>query len=144
MAFRGTFDYSLDQKNRLTVPAKFRAALAEGVVLAKGIDPCVELWPPKDFDARMESALAGRNPLARETRRLSAFFSANSNDAELDSAGRVGMPSFLAEHASLTKDVVVIGAGDHIQVWDRKAWDDFNASLAGEVEQITENLGHAD
>jgi MraZ protein len=144
MAFRGTFDYSLDQKNRLTVPAKFRAALSEGVVLAKGIDPCVELWPPKDFEARMDAALTGRNPLARETRRLSAFFSANSNDAELDSAGRVGMPGFLAEHGSLTKDVVVIGAGDHVQVWDRQAWADFNASLAGEVEQITENLGHAD
>jgi len=144
MAFRGTFDYSLDVKSRLTVPAKFRAALSEGVVLAKGIDPCVELWPPKDFEARMDTALAGRNPLARETRRLSAFFSANSNDAELDSAGRVGMPGFLAEHASLTKDVVVIGAGDHVQVWDRQAWADFNASLASEVEEITENLGHAD
>ena len=143
MAFRGTFDYSLDQKNRLTVPAKFRAALAEGVVLAKGIDPCVELWPPKDFDARMQVALEGRNPLAKETRRLSAYFSANSTDVELDSAGRVGMPSFLSEHGELGKDVVVIGAGDHIQVWNRQAWADFNASLAGEVEQITENLGHA-
>lgn len=143
MAFRGTFDYSLDQKNRLTVPAKFRTALAEGVVLAKGVDPCVELWPPRDFDARMEAALAGRNPLSREARRLAAFFSANSQDAELDGAGRVGMPAFLAEHGGLSKDVVVIGAGDHLQVWDRQGWAQFNASLAGEVEEITERLGDA-
>jgi MraZ protein len=143
MAFRGTFDYSLDSKNRLTVPARFRAALSEGVVLAKGVDPCVELWPPKDFEARMEAALEGRNPISREARRLNAFFSANSTDAELDSAGRVGMPGFLAEHASLGKDVVVIGAGDHVQVWDREAWARFNAALAGEVEEITERLSHA-
>ncbi|MCW2966579.1 MAG: MraZ protein [Solirubrobacteraceae bacterium] len=142
MAFRGTFDYSLDQKNRLTVPAKFRAALSEGVVLAKGVDPCVELWSPKDFDARMATALEGRNPLARDTRRLSAFFSANSHDAELDSAGRIGMPPFLSDHGALGKDVVVIGAGDHVQVWNRQAWADFNATLAGEVEEITERLGH--
>jgi MraZ protein len=142
MAFRGTFDYSLDQKNRLTVPAKFRAALAEGVVLAKGVDPCVELWPPKDFDARMEAALAGRNPLSKEARRVATFFSANSTDAELDSAGRIGMPSFLSDHGTLGKDVVVIGAGDHVQVWNRQSWSDFNATLAGQVEEITERLGH--
>ncbi len=143
MAFRGTFEYSLDQKNRLTVPAKFRTALSEGVVLAKGVDPCVELWPPKDFDARMEAALAGRNPLSQDARRISAFFSANSQDAELDSAGRVGMPPFLGDHAALGKEVVVIGAGDHLQVWDRRAWADFNANLASEIGEITERLAHA-
>jgi MraZ protein len=100
------------------------------------------LWAPKDFDARMATALEGRNPLARDTRRLSAFFSANSHDAELDSAGRIGMPPFLSEHGALGKDVVVLGAGDHVQVWNRQAWADFNATLAGEVEEITERLGH--
>jgi MraZ protein len=141
MAFRGTFDYSLDQKNRLTVPAKFRAALSEGVVLAKGVDPCVELWAPREFDARLDVALAGRNPLARDARRIAAFFSANSHDAELDSAGRIGMPGFLNDHASLAKEVVVIGAGDHVQVWDRATWADFNATLAEEIGEITERLG---
>lgn len=141
MAFRGTFDYSLDQKNRLTVPSKFRAALAEGAVLAKGIDPCVEVWPTTGFEKRMEVALAGRNPLARDTRRLATFFSGNSHDVGLDSAGRVALPPFLVEYGGLGKDVVVIGAGDHLQVWDRRAWAEFNATLAGEVEEITERLG---
>lgn len=141
MAFRGTFDYTLDAKNRLTVPAKFRTALAEGVVLAKGVDPCIEVWTPKDFDGRMAVALEGRNPLSPDARRISAFFSANSQDADLDSAGRVGVPGFLAEHAGLDKDVVVIGAGDCLQVWDRGGWADFNANLAAEIGEITERLG---
>ena len=142
MAFRGTFDYSLDAKNRLTVPAKFRAALAEGIVLAKGVDSCIEVWPPKDFDSRIAGALEGSNPLSADARRISAFFSANSQDVDLDSAGRVGVPTFLAEHAGLDKEVVVIGAGDCLQVWDRKAWADFNANLAAEIGEITERLGH--
>jgi MraZ protein len=143
MAFRGTSEYSLDQKNRLTVPAKFRSALADDVVLAKGVDPCVELWPARDFDARMQAALANVNPLSQDHRRISAFFSANSEDAKLDSAGRIGMPSFLAEHAKLGKEVVVLGVGDHIQVWDRSAWADFNANLASEIGEITERIAHA-
>lgn len=142
MAFRGTFDYSLDQKNRLTVPAKFRAALSDGVVLAKGIERCVELWPPAEFEARQQSALAGLHPLSREARRISTFFSANSTDVELDSAGRVGMPGFLAEHAGLGKEVVVTGAGECLQVWDRGSWAQFNAKLADEIGEITERLGH--
>ena len=64
--FRGTFDYTLDAKNRLTVPARFRAALAEGVVMAKGTEPCVALWTPEAYDAYTESILSGYNPLSEE------------------------------------------------------------------------------
>jgi MraZ protein len=142
MAFRGTFDYSLDQKNRLTVPAKFRASLSEGVVLAKGVWRCVELWTPKEFEGRQTAALEGLHPLSQEARKINTYFSANSQDTELDSAGRIGMPAFLAEHAGLGKEVVVTGAGDCLQVWDREAWAEFNAQLPADIDEITARLGH--
>jgi MraZ protein len=142
MAFRGTFDYSLDQKNRLTVPAKFRAALSEGVVLAMGTAGCVEVWKPEDFDGRLEAALADKNPLSREATKVREFFFANSHEAELDSAGRIPVPGSLHTHAKLGKEVVVTGVGDHLQVWDRAAWASYNAALAGEVDEIIEGLGH--
>jgi MraZ protein len=142
MAFRGTFDYSLDQKNRLTVPAKFRAALSEGVLLAKGTQGCVEVWKPADFDERLEGALKSLNPLSKEATKLREFFNANSHDVELDSAGRVAMPASLQAHAKLDKEVVVTGVGDHLQVWDRAAWADYNGRLAGEIDDIIESLGH--
>ena len=142
MAFRGTFDYSLDQKNRLTVPAKFRAALAEGVLLAKGTQGCVEVWRPADFDERLEGALRNLNPLSKEATKLREFFNANSHDVELDSAGRVAMPASLQAHAKLDKEVVVTGVGDHLQVWDRTACADYNGRLAGEIDDIIESLGH--
>ncbi len=84
MAFRGTFDYSLDAKNRLTIPAKFRASLSDGVVLAKGIERCVQVWTPSDFEAYTGSALQGVHPLSADARKLTRFFSANSLDTDLD------------------------------------------------------------
>jgi MraZ protein len=142
MVFRGTFDYSLDAKNRLTVPARFRAALAEGVVLAKGLERCVTVWTPKGFDSYTQAALAGFHPLSTEAQKLKRFFNANSLDTELDSAGRVGLPPFLLEHAGLSKEVVVTGSHDALEIWDRPTWADYNAVLASDVHDITTSLGH--
>ena len=142
MAFRGTFDHTLDAKNRLTIPAKFRAALSEGVVLAKGIERCVQVWTPKTFDAYVTSALQGLNPLSEQARKLNRFFAANSLDTELDAAGRVMVPGFLLEHADLEKEVVVTGAGDCLEVWSRAAWSDYNEALSNELPDIAAAFGH--
>jgi transcriptional regulator MraZ len=142
VAFRGTFDYTLDAKNRLTVPAKFRAQLAEGIVLAKGLERCVAVWTPREFEAYTSASLEGMHPLSPEADKLNRFFSANSLDAELDAAGRVMIPGFLLEHAGLSKEVVVTGAGSRLEVWDRTAWGHYNASLSTDVSKITAALGH--
>lgn len=143
MAFRGTFDYSLDAKNRLTVPARFRAALSDGAVLAKRVAGCVAVWRPDDYDAYMQAALERFHPMSPEAEQLERFFSANSHDTELDAAGRVMVPPFLLEHAGLGKEVVVTGAGRCLEVWDRAAWHAYNDRLADEVAGITARLGDA-
>lgn len=142
MAFRGTFDHTLDAKSRLTVPAKFRASLSDGVVLAKGIERCVQVWTPAAFEAYTAGALQGVHPLSEDARKLQRFFSANSFDTELDSAGRVMVPAFLLEHGGLTKEVVVTGAGDCLELWDRGAWAAYNDALSSDVSEITAALGH--
>jgi MraZ protein len=140
VAFRGTFDYSLDAKNRLTVPAKHRAALSGGVVLSKGIEKCVELWRPEDYEQRMQDALRGLNPLSVNARKLRTYFSANAFPSDLDSAGRVMVPPLLMQHAGLGKDVSVVGAEDSLQLWDRDAWSAYNDSLTDEINDITAQL----
>ena len=142
-SFRGTFDYTLDAKNRLTVPARFRAALAEGVVMAKGTEPCVALWTPEAYDSYTDAVLSDLHPLSEEADKLQRFFSANSVDTELDSAGRVGFPPFLLDHANLNKEVVVTGARNRIEVWDRKTWADYNEALIADVKDIRSRLSHA-
>src|SRR5919202_4367010 len=139
VAFRGTFDFTLDAKNRLTVPAKFRAALADGVVLAAGIEPCVAIWTPAAYEAQVDAALQGSNPFSARAREARRYFSANANEVELDAAGRVMIPSRLAEHANLDREVVVIGQGQCLEVWDRDAWEQYNRDLTGRMSDITES-----
>jgi MraZ protein len=142
MVFRGTFDYSLDVKNRLTVPARYRAALSAGVVLAMGLERCVALWTPDGYDAYTQASLAGFHPLSPEAQKLKRFFSANSLETELDAAGRIMLPAFLIDHAGLEKEVVVTGSGDALEIWDRATWAEYNAALASAVNDITSHLGH--
>ena len=139
MAFRGTFDHTLDAKSRLTVPARYRAALSEGVVMAMPVDlqPCVGVWRPQDYERYTERALAELPPLSPRLSELERFFYGSSQDAELDAAGRIMVPGFLSEHAALIKEVVVVGAGDRLELWDRGQWNDHRPTLLGGVAEIT-------
>jgi len=143
VAFRGTFEYSLDAKNRLTVPSKFRASLSDGVILAKGLKPCIGIWAPAAFEAYAEAALAGLHPLSSQYEKLNDFFTNGSFDTELDAAGRVMVPKDLLKYAGLTKEVVVTGSGSRLEVWDRAAHAQYDARLAADVRQITESFSHA-
>lgn len=140
MTFRGTFDYTLDAKNRLTVPAKFRSRFADGVVLAKGLKTNIGIWVPADFDAYVDQVLSDFHPLSDEFETLNDFFSGGSLEVELDAAGRVGLSPRLLDHAKLVKDVVITGARNHLEIWDRAAWDTRDAGLTGEVKAITSRL----
>jgi MraZ protein len=80
--------------------------------------------------------------MSSDARRMHLYFSANAFEMELDAAGRVQVPSALIEHAGLRKEVMVVGALESLQIWDRETWHDFNSGLTGEVADITERLGH--
>jgi MraZ protein len=142
LAFRGHFDYSLDAKNRLTVPPKFRAAFSSGIVLAKGLEPCIALWTPDEFDSWTDSFLKDLNPVSAERRKLTRFFAGSSFDAELDSAGRVTLNAPLLAHAGIGKEVVIVGNLDHLEIWDRKQWLADQEQLTDEIVGIAESLGH--
>lgn len=142
MAFRGHFEYSLDAKNRLTIPAKFRASFSDGLVLAKWLDPCVAIFTPGGFDQFQNSFLPDMHPLSSDRRKLTRFFSGGSFDIELDSAGRVTLNGELIKHGQIGKDVVVVGSGDHLEVWDRARYADDQTDLPEQVAQIAESLGN--
>lgn len=142
MAFRGHFDYSLDAKKRLNVPPKFRASFSGGVVLAKALEPCVAIWTPDGFEQWTESFLSRLGPLSPERRKLTRFFAGSSFDAELDSAGRVTLNQALLDHGSISKEVVVVGNLDHLEVWDRDKWIADQRELSDEIVEIAESLGH--
>ena len=143
LAFRGLYEHSLDSKDRLTVPARFRAALADGVVLSKGFDPCVWLQTTEAFEALSERFLSPHSPFGSDARRLRRRFHGGSFDEKLDSAGRLRIPKPLLEHAGLTGACVVIGAGEYLEVWDAEAWAKQENELDAEAPEIAEGLAEA-
>ena len=140
--FRGTFDHTLDAKNRLTVPARYRSALADGVVLAMPVDlePCIGVWRPEEYDSYTRGAIAELPPLSTRRTELERFFYGSSHDTELDAAGRIMVPGFLSDHAELQKEVVIVGAGDRLELWSRDRWNDHRPTLLSGVAQITAHV----
>ena len=143
MAFRGQYEHSLDSKDRLTVPARFRAALADGVVLSAGLDPCVEVYPTSEYARFEQQVLAELNPLSRHGRMMRRRFHGRSHDETLDSAGRIRIPSHLVEHAELEEGpCVVIGVADHLEIWNTRRWADHDAEIDATAAEIAEELAH--
>ena len=142
MAFHGTFEHSLDSKNRLTVPSRFRSALSGKVFLVRGVDRCISVYPEQTYSAMTEAALAGLNPFSPEARELRRYFHSNASQVELDSAGRVMLSTRQLEHAGIDRDVVVIGAGDCLELWDPSTWADYDLDLTARAPDITASLGH--
>jgi len=148
--FRGTFEHALDAKHRLTVPAKFRAALSGGVVLAAshevvpGSPRSVSIWTPEAYDSFTGQTLSGMNPSEPKARELKRFFFNASFEAELDSANRLMIPPTLMHYANLEKDVIVTGSGECIEVWDRAAYEGYREDIIGRIPEIAASLGHTD
>jgi len=147
IAFRGTFEHTLDAKHRLTIPSKFRPALAAGVVLAASQETTrdgprsIAIWTADSYDAYTRAALAGHSPLSPNARDLKRFFFNYSHDTELDSANRVMIPPHLIEYAGLGKDVVVTGSGECVEVFDRAAYGAYSEDVLTRVPDIAASLG---
>jgi MraZ protein len=136
----GEHEHTLDDKNRLTLPARFRQAFEEGIVVTRGMDGCLFAYTPLDWAALVQGRLATLDPLSKEGRRMQRFFYAGAIEAELDKQGRVGIPGALLEHAKLGRDVVVAGVHDHLEIWDRAAWRLELAEVEGSAEHVAERL----
>ncbi len=136
----GEYDHTLDDKNRLTLPARFRTAMAGGVVLTRGLDSCIEAYPADDWTALVEERLAGLDPLRHETRVLERFYYTGAVEAQPDKQGRVMLPPTLIEHAKLDREVAVVGMRGRIEIWDRAAWRAQIEEVMGSAEHVAERL----
>lgn len=142
MAFHGTYDHSLDSKNRLTVPAPLRPQLAAGLTLVKGFETCLQVYPTAVYDEIARSALAGVNPLSPQARELKRHLYGNAMPGELDSAGRIMLPGPFLEYARLSRECTLWGAGDCLEIWDRASWKDYDSGLIPRAADHIASLGH--
>jgi len=136
----GEFEHTIDDKNRLTLPAKFRQALSGGLVITRGMDGCLYCYSEADWQRLVESRLAGLDPLSKEGRLMHRYFFSGASEAEPDKQGRVMLPATLTKSAGIDRDVIVAGVGDRLEIWDRAAWRDHLKELEGSAEDVAERL----
>jgi len=123
----GRYDYSLDSKNRLAIPPKFRDALqaekGDRLYLTSGLEGCLYLFLPSQWSRLLDNDLqAFALPDKEQERAFKRKFFSEATDVELDSAGRILVPAYLKEHAGLKGEVLVQGAGKRAEIWDAKRW----------------------
>lgn len=137
--FFGTYTPRLDDKGRLFLPAKFRDELSEGLVVTRGQERCLNVWSMLEFSTvtdRLKQA-----PLAsKSSRDYIRMLFAGASDETPDKQGRITVPPMLREYASLSKDCVVIGAMNRIEIWDATAWQTYSDSQEQAFADLSEEV----
>ena len=137
--FIGEYTYSIDEKKRLAIPPKFRSSLGKRVVITRGLDSCLFVYSFKEWEI-----LAGKLsnlPLAQaDARGFARLMLAGAMEGDLDKLGRILVPDYLKEYASLKKKVVVAGVYNRIEVWDEDIWNVYKTKIEKEVGDMTERL----
>ena len=136
----GEYEHTIDDKNRLTLPAKFRDSFAGGLVLTRGLDRCLNAFSGEGWREYVETRLAGLDPLSSEGREMRRYLFSGAAESQPDRQGRVLVPPRLAEYAGLKRDVVVAGVGDRLEIWDRNAWRQQLREVEGSAEHVADRL----
>jgi len=137
--FLGEFEHSIDDKSRLAVPARFRTALQDGLVLTRGLDRCLVIWDIESWRGQAERVRT-LNPWQSDARRLQRHFFSGAVQTQPDKLGRVVIPQFLREYAQLDDEVVVVGLADRIEVWARVEWQRERSEAERNSAELAEHL----
>ena len=137
----GEHEHALDDKNRLTLPARLREQLGDRVVITHGLDGCLYVYAAAAWE-RLAERVGTLDPLSREARTMQRFFFAGGSEAELDKQGRIVIPANLL--SGLGREVTVLGVHDHLEIWDRAAWRDQRQTVEGSAEDVAERLANRD
>jgi len=139
MHFMGTYTPKLDDKGRLILPAKFRERLAEGLVVTAGQENCLDVFP-KDAWAEEADRAKSQGMASRSGREQIRTLFASAFETDLDKQGRMAVPPNLREYAAITREVVVIGAMDRVEIWEPSRWRDYNATAQANFAQLDASL----
>lgn len=137
--FFGTYTPRLDDKGRIFLPAKFRDELAEGLVITRGQERCLYVWSMEEFGKLTERMR--QQPVGdRAARDYVRMFFAGASDETPDKQGRITVPQMLRDYASLTRDCVVIGAMNRIEIWDAAAWQAYSDQQEQAFSDLSEDV----
>ncbi len=140
--FIGEYTHTLDPKNRVSLPAKFRKHLGRSVVLTRGLDHCLFVYPKKEWEKEAESRAVHAGGTAAG-RGLARLFLAGAMEVDVDSAGRILIPDHLRSYAGLVAKAIIAGVASRVEIWDEAAWRTYTESIERNADALAESLGNA-
>ena len=137
--FIGEYTYSIDDKKRLAIPAKFRNLLGKKAVITRGLDNCLFLYPAKEWNNLADKL--SKLPLSQaDARGFARLMLTGAMDAKLDNLGRILVPDYLKDYGQLKKKVVIAGVFNRVEIWDERKWKMYKTKTEKEVGDIAERL----
>jgi MraZ protein len=141
--FYGTFEHSIDKKGRLIIPSKFRESFKEHYIekffITTGLDKCLFMFTEDEW--RHQESRLKTNPFTKsDARKFNRLYFAGASEVLCDKQGRILIPKYLKDFASIRKDVVIIGVSNRIEIWDKGMWADYYDSSKKSYEEIAEKL----
>ena len=141
--FSGEYECKVDAKGRIVLPARLKARLPEAnggeIVIKRGFEPCLVIYPMMEWK-KIFMKVAGLNEFSAEYRNFQRNFFRGATEAELDAAGRFLLPKTLMKHADIESDVLVIGMGNRLEIWNPEKYDEFLIKDEGEFSDLAEKF----
>ncbi len=140
MAFRGNYEYQLDDRNRVAIPPRYREDFNAGAIITPGVERCLQLYTLDGYE--QQAAVLEEVPFeSEEGRKARRAFFGNAFDTQKDNQGRLLIPQPLIEYAGLGKDVVVVGTKECLEIWDRASWQEQQGDLAATRLSVLNDIG---
>ncbi|NLL44874.1 MAG: division/cell wall cluster transcriptional repressor MraZ [Mollicutes bacterium] len=136
--FMGEYHHNIDDKNRLTIPAKLRYELGEKFIITRGLDKCLFIYPQNEWNNIITKYK--ELPNTKDARNFMRFFLSGATECEFDKQGRINIPLLLAKYAGLEKDCVIIGVNERLEIWSKENWGTFITNNEDSFSDIADNL----
>lgn len=136
----GEYTHTIDPKKRLSLPSKFRKELGKKVIVTRGLDNCLFVYPINEWK-KISEKLADLGVGKADTRGFNRFILSGAVEAGIDSLGRILVPEYLRNFASLKDKVVLAGVQTRVEIWDEKKWSDYKKKIERQADSMAEKLG---
>jgi MraZ protein len=137
----GEYTHTIDEKNRVALPAKFRVEMGKKIVITPGLDSCLFIFTLKEWQ-KIEEKLNQSSLLQADNRSFNRFMFGGATETEVDSNGRILLPDFLKDRISLKNKVVIIGVSNRLEVWNEKVWMEYKKVVEKQADTLAEKLGN--
>jgi MraZ protein len=137
----GQYNHTIDEKNRLSFPVKFRKEMGKTVVVTPGLDRCLFVFTVKEW-AHIAEKLAASSMLQSDTRSFNRYLLGGAVEVSVDQNGRILLPDFLKDRAGLQNKVTVIGVHTRVELWDEETWKSYKKDVETNADTLAERLGN--